>query len=443
MKTTITAESAKLLDKAHGLRFRGENDAALRLALSMLEAMPSNVGAALVATAVLVDAQQVFVAGDAAERLVDAFIRRGDLPTAVVAARLAATAGVDATPLFQAIAKAFGKGSKRTADVAPAPPPLPAILEDASVLDTLNSAGLISHAEKCLTVFSNTPDTMPQDGKVPTMPLFSAIEPAALAQFLRTLEIRNVADDEWVVREGDEGKEAFVVVRGALHALREGDDDTDETVLAVLGPGSIVGEMALVSDSPRSASLHAREPSILLVASRDALESLAQKTPVISEELGAFCRARMVANLMRHSAILGAVSPEKRQALIGRFETRTFAPGEVLVKKGEETRGLYLIATGTVSVSSDDADGDEVVIADLGPGDVVGEISLVLRRPATATVTAQHATVALELTRAQFHEAIREHSTLLSELYDLATKREEETRSVVAQESMDAAEFLL
>ncbi|MBZ0121013.1 MAG: cyclic nucleotide-binding domain-containing protein, partial [Sandaracinaceae bacterium] len=82
-------------------------------------------------------------------------------------------------------------------------------------------------------------------------------------------------------------------------------------------------------------------------------------------------------------------------------------------------------------------------LARLGPGDVVGEIGLVLRRPITADVVATHATVALELTRERFQEAIQDHPTLLGELYALATKREEETRTVVAQEPIDVGEAIL
>jgi cAMP-dependent protein kinase regulator len=74
---------------------------------------------------------------------------------------------------------------------------------------------------------------------------------------------------------------------------------------------------------------------------------------------------------------------------------------------------------------------------------VVGEISLLLRRPATADVHAIHRTVALELTRERFQAAIREHTTLLSELYELATQRDEETRSVVAQEALDVEDVVL
>ncbi len=105
--------------------------------------------------------------------------------------------------------------------------------------------------------------------------------------------------------------------------------------------------------------------------------------------------------------------------------------------------GLFLIASGGVKVMSADKDGDRIQLARLGPGDVVGEISLVLRRPATATVVAEHETVTLTLQREKFQEVIREHPVLLNELYELATKREEETRSVIGQASVDASDFVI
>jgi CRP-like cAMP-binding protein len=117
--------------------------------------------------------------------------------------------------------------------------------------------------------------------------------------------------------------------------------------------------------------------------------------------------------------------------------------GAVLVRHGEQAGKLFLIASGGVEVRGTDIEGDRVVLAQLGPGDVVGEISLVLRRPATADVVAVHTTVALELTHEQFEEAIHEHPGLLQQLYELAVKRDDETRSVVAQPAVDVSDTVL
>ena len=430
------------LDQAHGRFIAGDGDGALRLAISVLEDASFQVGAALLAVRVLAKAHRGIVAAEVAGRLVDAFVRRGDLASAVVAARAIEDCGEKAQAHFAAIAKAFGKGSARVSDVSQAPPPLPASPGVSRALAKLKGEALADRAEVALAQLLAQDDPVAANTQLPKLPLVGALAPAVLEQMLTALTVRDFAAECDVLRQGDEGREAFIVVRGALRVLRNADDES-ETTLAILGPGAIFGEMALVSDSPRAARVNAIEEVTLLVAARDVLEQIAKSEPVLGEELASFCRGRMIANLLRHSAILRAVAPSERADLMGRFETRTFAAGERLVEAGTEAEGLFLIASGTVRVSSEDADGDTIVLAHLGPGDVVGEISLVLRRPATADVTAEHATIALELKREQFHAAIKEHPTLLGELYELATKREEETRSVVAQEALDASDFVI
>jgi len=430
------------LDQAHALRISGDREGALRLCVALLEAAPEQYGAALLAADILDTGGRPLLAGEIAMRVVDAFVRRGDLPAAVVAAHVAEHAGEAGQAPFGMIAKVFGKGSGRIADVSSSPPPLPTDVQVAPVLRKLVGEGLFDRVEKALQKLLAEDEKMPEDSKVPELPLFGALPARALEGFLRSTKIQDAAEAQEIIAQGSEGAEAFVLVRGMAKAVRR-TDDGETVTLAALGPGSVFGEMALVSDAPRAASVVAVEPCQLLVMSRAELEGLARREPAIGRQLGEFCRGRMVSNLIRHSAILQAVEPEERGEIVARFTTRTFEPGEALVKQGEETPGLFLIASGVVEVSSADAEGDRLVLAQLGPGDVVGEISLVLRRPANADVVATHPTVALELTREGFQAAIKDHPALLGELYELATKREEQTRSVVAQEAVDLEDVVL
>ncbi|NOY90135.1 MAG: cyclic nucleotide-binding domain-containing protein [Deltaproteobacteria bacterium] len=429
------------LDVAHQRRLEGDAAGALRHALPMLESDMAQVGAAALICRVLIDADRSFVAGEVAKRLVDAFCRRGDLPAAVVAASMAESAGEDAAALHQSIAEVFGADSKRIGDVPPAPPPLPAA--DAKVLPaTLKLEALLDRAETSLEKYLASDDATAKDSPVPRLPLFAKLAPEALAVLLAAFEVIERAEDDTVIDQGEEGREAFVVARGALRVVRDVGQES-ELLLAALGPGAIFGEMALVSDALRAASVIAVEPVILLAAGRDALESLAAREEVVGAELGAFCQGRMVSNLIRHSAILGSVPPDERRELVQRFQTRTFAPGEKLIERDHDVDGLYLVASGCVEVVGEDEDGDSIRIAALGPGDVVGEISLLLRREATADVVAKHPTVALWLEKDAFREVIREHPALLGELYETATRREEETRSVVAQEALELGDIIL
>lgn len=437
------AMSTSPLDEAYAKRLSGDVAGALRIATALLEADPGHLGAAALACATLVDEDRGLAAGEVARALVSALVNRGDLPMAVVAARVAERAGEDGAEALDEIARAFGRGSERLADVAPSPPALPPSVSAAGALAALQGDALLDRAEKAVlgTLAWLADDPIGPDTKLPRLPLLSDLEPKALARLLEALEVREAAPAEEIIEQDTEGSEAYVLARGMLQVVRgEGDD---ETVLAVLGPGAIFGEMALVSEAPRAASVRAAEAATLLVVSREALERAAKKAPVIGQQLSAFCRDRMLANLLRHSPILRAVDPAERPALLDRFRTRHFDAHEVLMARGDEAKGLFLIASGRVEVIGEDDDGDDLRIAELGPGNVVGEISLVLRRPANATVRATTPTVALELTREQFQEAIRAYPTLLSELYTTATTREEETRTVVGQQALDVEDVVL
>ena len=418
------------IDEAWSHWVAGRETEAMRLCVGILQSDPEQHTAAALLATMLAEGKS----GDkrSAAHLVERFIDRVDLPRAVALAK-AAGEGLDR------VAAAFGAGSERVTEeasgAAPPPPLPPAELKPV----TLKGKKLRALASKVLR--SSAAAASEPSRPLPKLPLFGALEPEALERLLEAFEVRSVAAGTHVLEEGADGIEAFVVVRGRLHAVR--GQDEQRAVLAELGPGAIFGEMALVSGAPRAASVVALEPCQLLVGSVKALEAASKRSPVVGRELSAFCRARMIENLLRHSRILGAVDRGERAALMQRFEAKTFSRGDVLVERGSETPGLFLIASGLVRVTGVDDDGDELVVAELGPGDVVGEIGLVLRRPASATVVATHHTVALELTREHFQEAIKQHPELLGELYGLATKREDELRSVIAQETLDVEDVVL
>ncbi|MBX7193111.1 MAG: cyclic nucleotide-binding domain-containing protein [Sandaracinaceae bacterium] len=437
-----------LLEQGWSLFFASTSAAsrepAMRIAIRLVESDPFQLAGVALLVRLAIAAGRKGAAAVAAPKLVEAYVRRGDLPAATAAAVLADRAGADGKAARASIAKAFGQGSSRLADVSPAPPPLPSTPEANPALEALAGEDLLDRGEATLRDFVDATDPLAA-GKVPSLPLFSQLAPKALERLLTALTVRDLDMNGVAIEQGSEGREAFVVVRGTLRAERAASADEGEpTLLAVLGPGAIFGEMALVSSAPRAAAVIAQEPTTLLVVARDALEAIAVDEPAIGRELGSYCRSRMLANLVRTSALLRAIPSADREGVIALFDTKSFGEGEVLFEEGSEPEGLYLVASGGVRVTTHDpAGGEDIVVADLGPGDVVGEISIVLRRPATATVSTAFPTIALELSRERFQEAIRRHPAVLTELYALATARQDELHSVVAQEALDVEDVVL
>ena len=82
-----------------------------------------------------------------------------------------------------------------------------------------------------------------------------------------------------LVREGDRGREFFVVVEGSATARRGGRK------LAALGPGGFFGELALLDEGPRVATVTADTDMRLLVLSSRAFSSLLYEVPSVSRRI--------------------------------------------------------------------------------------------------------------------------------------------------------------
>lgn len=434
----MTDNGLSMLDQAHAHRLDGEEEAALRLAIACARAAPDAPGPVALIARILVDQERALPITDIAGRLVDAFIRRGDLPAAVVASTLVLDAGAPQRPLLTAIAAAFAKDSPRVDDSTVHPPPLPHAAVVAPELAKLAPAALADEAERVLTAYLAAEDPL-SGGALPVLPLFGALAARELQQLLSAARVEEVSNGHEIVRQGDAGNEAFVLARGRLKVVR--NQGVDETQLAQLGPGSIFGEMALISESPRSASVIALEPAQLLVLARDELERAAREAPELGTQLSAFCHERMRGNLVRHARVLAGLAPQQRAEVLGQLESRLFEPGERLVARDEAATHVFVLASGAVSISVPE-DGERLVLATLGPGEVVGEMSLLLRRPSNADVTAVYPTVAYALSREKLASLMRSYPPLLVELYDLATRRDEEIRATTA-DAADATDDIM
>ena len=457
------------LDRALALLLAGEREAALRWSAATVAKDPQTASALILTSRLLAEAGRSEAATEGFELGIKRAIDAGNLPIAVAAVGDLRSLGVNVDGHLDTIASAFCRSSARLNDPATLPPPpLPDPAHDFQPLSSfLSGPLLLSKATQIIHEARHAYETLEESEEplISPVPLFSQLEREGLRALIGAFGMMTVPAGDVVIAEGEEGAEAFIVARGELEvrrqqrevepmsasslesagALPEGAGRSTapasggELTLARLTNGALFGEMALLSRAPRAASVVACRPSILLVARREALEAVAATRPEVGIELAAHCRRRMVANLVRTSPVLIAVSASERPALVERFETRVFEKGDKLIVAGEDTSGLHLIASGEIAVIGDDG-GEPFVISTLGAGDVVGEVALVLRRKANADVVAVHPTVTLHLPREHFLSLIREHPAILLGLYTLAIERDEETSNVLANVTTSVAD---
>lgn len=103
--------------------------------------------------------------------------------------------------------------------------------------------------------------------------LFGGLDDESLDLLTRELRASLFDPGALVMKEGDHAREMFVVLSGELEVVRHSPTGAEGRV-ALLGPGNWVGEMSIIDPQPRSASVRALAPSILLVVSTEDLDRL-------------------------------------------------------------------------------------------------------------------------------------------------------------------------
>jgi CRP/FNR family transcriptional regulator, cyclic AMP receptor protein len=110
-------------------------------------------------------------------------------------------------------------------------------------------------------------------------PFFSGLSRNELLEVAKITEDLEVDEGKPLTREGQSGSEFFVIVNGEVLVTKGGQE------LRTLGPGDFFGEIALLEDSPRTATVTAKTPLRFFVLTRQAFRSLLAHQPEIEQKV--------------------------------------------------------------------------------------------------------------------------------------------------------------
>jgi CRP-like cAMP-binding protein len=279
---------------------------------------------------------------------------------------------------------------------------------------------------------------LPSAGALPNIPLFSDLPQDAFIELFERCPLRRLSQGQRVFEQGSHGNAFYVICEGSVRVFRQEGPQRKE--LAMLSSGAFFGEMALLSGAPRMASVEsATEDTQLLEISAPVLSELSRQHPHVARALKKFCRERMLSNVMSTSALFEPFGRKDRRVLVEKFRAREVKRNEVIVREGEKADGLYIVLSGEVEVRK----GDQV-LARLKEGELFGEISLLSKTPATATVMANRRTSLLRLPREDFDALILTHPQILVLVSELSEQRLRRSEALTGEHVIElSAEDLL
>jgi CRP-like cAMP-binding protein len=156
--------------------------------------------------------------------------------------------------------------------------------------------------------------------------LFEGMSDRELDMLLALTTTKKVKKRGYVCRKGDPGNALFAVLEGRVKATSEGREGK-EVVLSIMDPGDVIGEIALLDQQPRSATMRAVEDVTLLTLHRRDLLPFLERNPKALVRLSAVLarRIRNLTELMEDTVFLGLPSrlAKKLVSLARRYGKQT------------------------------------------------------------------------------------------------------------------------
>lgn len=196
--------------------------------------------------------------------------------------------------------------------------------------------------------------------------------------------------DDVIIKQGDSGDKFYVVQTGVLEVTVNG------SVVGKLTTGDNFGELALIYDAPRAATIKATSHAVLWTLDRDEFRTIQAQ----SSNDSLVKRARW----LRQVEILASLSQRQLALLAGVLKAVTFESGERIIRQGDVGDTFYIVEEGTVSCQVEGM-GPRIAspeIACFGPGDYFGEMALLSDMPRNASIYAKSDVKCLSLGRQEF-----------------------------------------
>ncbi len=368
--------------------------------------------------------------------------RAGQPLVALVALKMVQLLDPAAEDVVGVVTDRYAAGNPRLAALFAGPAVVEAGSEAASMLDA-DSAALVDDATR---VACHGQDDMSEATALPLVPLLSYLDEDAFTSVLSSVRLRRFSDEEVVVRQGERSESFFLVADGEVSVERGRDDVEGRVVLARLRRGAVFGELALIADEPRQASVVAIGDVDVLEVRRADLVVAAAHHDGVSQALRQFTRERFLRNLTATHPFFQLLDKGDRHRIMEVTNVLTFKAGDVLIEEGRRGPGLFVLLGGQATVKKKIARGDDVEyihLATLRASDLCGEMSMLADEPTNATVTCSDDLEALFLSRDAFQSVTAQHPELLLYLANLTDERLRHNRALVGRALLEDDEHVM
>uniref|UniRef100_A0A0P4WE47 cAMP-dependent protein kinase type II regulatory subunit n=1 Tax=Scylla olivacea TaxID=85551 RepID=A0A0P4WE47_SCYOL len=215
---------------------------------------------------------------------------------------------------------------------------------------------------------------------VKTIFLFRSLDQDQMSEVLDAMFERVVTDGEYVIKQGDDGDNFYVIESGVYNIFVKGDHDPEPALVGKYDNAGSFGELALMYNLPRAATIQAVSSGSLWAMDRNTFRRILLKSA---------CRKRkMYECLLESVPMLKTLEKYERMNLADALVTKVYEDGDRIIMQGDVGDGMFFVEDGTVRVTMTKDDNQEKEISRVTVGGYFGELALVTKKARAASVFA-------------------------------------------------------
>ena len=217
--------------------------------------------------------------------------------------------------------------------------------------------------------------------------LFGNLDPKDLEVVINAMEEKVFQKGENIINQGEKGDCLYFVEEGKLNCYKKTASEQSPKLVKEYGPGDAFGELALLYNAPRAATITAESDKVITwVLDRETFNHIVKEAAQKKRE--------KYENFLKKVEILSSIEPYELMQISDALKTATFKKGDYIIKEGEMGDVFYILEEGTCEATKTLEPGKpDTIIKEYSVGDYFGERALIKGEPRAANIIASSETV--------------------------------------------------
>lgn len=211
--------------------------------------------------------------------------------------------------------------------------------------------------------------------------MFNALDEKEFEIVVDAIEEVKLAVGQVVIKEGDQGEQMYVVEKGTLNCTKHFKGNEAPTHLKEFNPGDGFGELALLYNAPRAATITAKTECILWSLDRNTFNHIVKDA--------AAKKRQKYDDFLQSVKILSSLDPYERSKLGDALKEEKFKKNDIIITEGQYGDKFYLLSEGTANATKTMEHGKPAVeVLQYKKGDYFGERALITQEARAANIIA-------------------------------------------------------